>query len=189
MRITARRRRNGPRRPRDHPTTQWHHGRRRGALHRVQLEGEEGPCPRASDRATHPGADLERPTLFDTHRFHALFTTPALDTVTADQVHRRHAIIEQVHDDLKCSALAHLPSGRFTANAAWLVLAVIAFNLTRTAATITRPDLPTIRRKLITVPARIASSGRRITLHLPRAWPWEAAWTTLFSHALAPPQS
>ncbi|GAA0994051.1 hypothetical protein JOE66_000809 [Subtercola frigoramans] len=117
--------------------------------------------------------DLEHPTLFDTHRFHALFTTTALDTVTADQVHRRHAIIEQVNADLKHSALAHLPSGRFTANAAWLVLAVIAFNLTRTAPTITGPDLrsatTTTRRKLITIPARIASSGRRITLHLPRA--------------------
>jgi hypothetical protein len=136
---------------------------------------------------------LSQPTLFDTHRFHAFFTTTALDTVTADQVHRRHAIIEQVHADLKGSALAHLPSGRFTANAAWLVLAVIAFNLTRTAATITGSALQsattaTIRRKLITIPARVASSGRRITLHLPRAWPWEAAWTTLFSHALAPPQ-
>ncbi|RFA17628.1 IS1380 family transposase, partial [Subtercola boreus] len=29
--------------------------------------------------------DLEHPTLFDTHRFHAFFTTTALDTVTADQ--------------------------------------------------------------------------------------------------------
>jgi hypothetical protein len=37
---------------------------------------------------------------------------------------------------LKNSALAHLPSGLFTANAAWLVLAVIAFNLTRAAATL-----------------------------------------------------
>ena len=137
--------------------------------------------------------NLEHPTLFDTHRFHAFFTTTALDTVTADQVHRRHAIIEQVHADLKGSALAHLPSGRFTANAAWLVLAVIAFNLTRTAATITGPDLrsattATIRRKLITVPARVASSGRRIRLHLPHAWPWETAWTALFTHTTGPPQ-
>ena len=62
-----------------------------------------------------------------------------LNTVTADQVHRRHAIIEQVHADLKNSALAHLPSGVFTANAAWLVLAVIAFNLTRAAATLAAP--------------------------------------------------
>ena len=61
--------------------------------------------------------DLQHPTLFDTHRFHAFFTTPTLDTVIVDQVHRRHAIIEQVNADLKHSALAHLPSGRFAANA------------------------------------------------------------------------
>jgi hypothetical protein len=138
--------------------------------------------------------NLEHPTLFDTHRFHAFFTTSTLDTVTADQVHRRHAIIEQVNADLKGSALAHLPSGIFTANAAWLVLAVIAFNLTRAAATISGAALAkattaTIRRKLITTPARIASSGRRIRLHLPHAWPWETAWTALFTHALPPPRS
>ena len=134
-------------------------------------------------------------TLFDTWRFHAFFTTtdPAeLDTVTADKTHRGHAIIEQVHADLKSSALAHLPSGKFTANAAWLVLAVIAFNLTRTAATIADTDLAratttTIRRKLITVPARVASSARRVTLHLPTAWPWQTAWTRLFTHSCGPP--
>ena len=124
-------------------------------------------------------------SLFDTWRFHAFFTTTDADTVTADKTHRGHAIIEQVHADLKASALAHLPSGRFSANAAWLVLAVIAFNLTRAAATLTGPKLAkartaTIRRTLITVPARIASSARRLTLHLPRDWPWESAWNTLF---------
>ena len=127
-------------------------------------------------------------SLFDTWRFHAFFTTTDEDTVTADKIHRGHAIIEQVHADLKDSALAHLPSGRITANAAWLVLAVIAFNLTRAAATLTGPALAksrtgTIRRALISVPARIASSARRLTLHLPRDWPWETAWNTLF-HSL-----
>ncbi|XVX21110.1 IS1380 family transposase [Actinomycetota bacterium] len=134
-------------------------------------------------------------TLFDTWRFHAFFTTTDaadLDTVAADKTHRGHAIIEQVHADLKTSALAHLPSGKFTANAAWLVLAVIAFNLTRTAAAIAGSDLArattaTIRAKLITVPARVASSARRVTLHLPTAWPWEAAWTRLFTHGCGPP--
>ena len=126
-------------------------------------------------------------TLFDTWRFHAFFTTTDADTVTADKIHRGHAIIEQVHADLKNSALAHLPSGRFTANAAWLVLAVIAFNLTRAAATLTGPALAksrtaTVRRTLISVPARIASSARRLTLHLPRDWPWETAWNTLFDN-------
>ncbi len=38
----------------------------------------------------------------------------------------------------------------------------------------------TIRRTLISVPARIASSARRLTLHLPRNWPWETAWNALF---------
>jgi len=132
---------------------------------------------------THDG----QATLFDTWRFHAFFTTSDRDMITADKTHRGHAIIEQVHADLKASALAHLPSGRFTANAAWLVLAVIAFNLTRAAATMTGPKLAkarttTIRRTLITVPARIASSARRLTLHLPRDWPWESAWNTLFNN-------
>ena len=131
-------------------------------------------------------------TLFDTWRFHAFFTTSELDTVTADKTHRGHAVIEQVNADLKSSALAHLPSGVFTANAAWLVLAVMAFNLTRAAATITGPTLAkartaTIRRKLIMVPARIATSARRLRLHLPKDWPWETPWTVLYTHICGPP--
>jgi hypothetical protein len=115
-----------------------------------------------------------------------------LDTIAADKTHRHHAVIEQVHADLKNSALAHLPSGVFTANAAWLVLAVMAFNLTRAAGTLAAPDLAkattaTLRRKLITVPARVASSARRSTLHLPKSWPWEAAWTALFDRVCDPP--
>lgn len=142
-----------------------------------------------------PQARNGQETLFDTWRFHAFFTTtdPAVaGTVAADKTHRGHAIIEQVHADLKNSALAHLPSGKFTTNAAWLVLAVMAFNLTRAAATITGPGLAkattaTIRRKLIAVPARVASSARRVTLHLPTAWPWETAWSDLFDRACGPP--
>ena len=133
-------------------------------------------------------------TLFDVWRFHAFLTTadPAILDTVAVKTHCGHAIIEQVHADLKGSALAHLPSGVFTANAAWLVLAVIAFNLTRAAASLTEPDLvkattATIRRKLITVPARVATSARRMTLHLPYAWPWEAAWTALFDRVSDPP--
>jgi Transposase DDE domain group 1 len=128
-------------------------------------------------------------TLFDTWRFHAFFTTTdadTIDTVAADQTHRRHAIIENVHADLKASALAHLPSGVFNANAAWLVCAGMAFNLTRAAATLTRAaalakaTTATLRRKLVAVPARIATSARRIHLHLPSRWPWEAAWSALY---------
>jgi hypothetical protein len=110
-------------------------------------------------------------------------------------------VIEQVHADLKQSALAHLPSGKFNANAAWLVLAVVAFNLTRATTTLTGSGLAldwlwtgsglattaTIRRKLITVPARVATSARRVTLHLPAHWPWQAAWIDLSNQACGPP--
>jgi hypothetical protein len=64
--------------------------------------------------------------------------TPAeLDTVAADGIYRLHAIIEQVHADLKNSALAHMPSAHSCANAAWLVCTAMSFNLTRAAATLT----------------------------------------------------
>jgi hypothetical protein len=141
-----------------------------------------------------PPADPEQGSLFDVWRFHAFFTTTDLDTVTADRTHRGHAIIEQVFADLKGSALAHLPSGRFNANAAWLVLASIAFNLTRAAGTIAggkhaRATTATIRRHIVNVPARIATSARRITIHLPTAWPWKDAWQTIFDMALGPPRT
>ncbi len=94
-------------------------------------------------------SDNGQATLFDVWRFHAFFTTTDADTVTADKIHRGHAIIEQVHADLKDSALAHLPSARLNANAAWLVLAVMAFNLTRAAATLTGPGLAKSRTESI----------------------------------------
>ncbi|WP_159502528.1 IS1380 family transposase [Microbacterium sp. 18062] len=142
---------------------------------------------------------VEQPTLFDTYRHHAFFTTTdkeAMDTVVADKTHRGHAIIEQVHADLKNGPLAHLPSGVFAANSAWLVLAVIAFNLTRAAGVIAdqagrlaRATTATIRRTLIHIPARLARSARRVTLHLPKAWPWQNAFTRLFAITHTPPNA
>ncbi|MGP5733126.1 IS1380 family transposase [Arthrobacter rhombi] len=143
-----------------------------------------------------PKATDGQPTLFDAHRFHAFFTTVSMDamgTVVMDKTHRRHAVIEQVNADLKNSALAHLPSGHFGANSAWLAAAVMAYNLTRTAGVLAagrfrKARTATIRDKLVNVPARIASSARRIRLHLPEAWPWQQAWEKLFAAVHAPPQ-
>lgn len=105
---------------------------------------------------------------------------------------RRHAIIEQVIADLKGSALAHLPSGHFAANSAWLVLAAMAFNLNRAAGTLapnfhSKATTAAIRRQLISVAARITRSARRSTLRLPAAWPWATAWQQLFTAATGPP--
>jgi hypothetical protein len=130
--------------------------------------------------------------LFRVWRHHAVFTDSPLPMLQAEADHRRHAIIEQVIADLKNSALAHLPSGHFAANSAWLVLAAIAFNLTRAAGALTssfhaKATTATLRRQLINVAARITRSARRSTLRLPAAWPWAAAWQRLFTAATGPP--
>jgi hypothetical protein len=105
---------------------------------------------------------------------------------------RDHAIIEQVIADAAASALAHLPSGSFAANAAWAVLWAIAHNLTRAVGVLAgsfhaRATTATIRAHLITVPARLARSAHRITLHLPQHWPWQPAWASLHTRVHLPP--
>ena len=127
--------------------------------------------------------------LFSTWRYHAVFTDNPAPLVDAEVEHRAHAVVEQVIADLKNSALAHLPSGKFTANAAWLVAAAIAFNLTRAYGCLAggrfaKAETATIRARLINIPARTASSARRILLHLPRDWIWAQHWLNAWNHAL-----
>ena len=110
----------------------------------------------------------------------------------AESAHRAHAIVEQVIADLKNGPLAHLPSGSFTANSAWLVCASMAFNLTRSAGVLAsafhaKATTGTIRAQLINVPGRLARSARRLVLHLPTGWPWQPAWQQLSDAALGPP--
>ncbi|MGY2744147.1 hypothetical protein ACVWZ8_001264 [Arthrobacter sp. UYCu723] len=138
-----------------------------------------------------PKAVTGQETLFHTHRFHAFFTTVAadvLDTVKADKTHRAHAVIAQVHSDLRAGPLAHLPSGKFNANAAWLAAAAMAFNLTRAGGHFAKATTVTIRTKIINVAARTASSARRIRLHLPENWPWQDGWEKLFDTIFPPPK-
>jgi hypothetical protein len=130
--------------------------------------------------------------LFSVWRHHAVFTDSREAMLAAEATHRDHAIIEKVIAELKAGPLAHLPSSAFSANGAWLVLAAIAFNLTRAAGTLAsrfhaRATTATIRTQLIAVPARIARSARRLRLHLPQRWPWENAWRAMFTAAAGPP--
>src|SRR5829696_1368315 len=136
-----------------------------------------------------PGQD----GLFDVWRHHAVFVTSAFEMLQAESQHRGHAIIEQVIADAAGSALAHLPSGSFNANAAWAVLWAIAHNLTRAAGVLAgafhaRATTATIRAHLINVPARLARGARRLTLHLPQRWPWQPAWENLHTAIHQPPR-
>lgn len=116
--------------------------------------------------------------LFPDWRHFAFLTnrTEPLEVVEAE--HRRHAVVELAIRDLKDQALAHFPSGKFTANAAWTVIAALAHNLLRWTNVIGLPDTTvrvarTIRRRMLAVPGRLTRTARRTTLHLPARWPWE----------------
>ena len=131
--------------------------------------------------------------LFPAWRYHAVFTNSPFELVQAEEQHRDHAQVEQVFADLTDGPLAHLPSGSFPANAAWLACAAIAHNLLRAAGSLAslacaKARASTLRRDLIGVAARIARHGRgEITLHLPRDWHRETEWMNLFENACGPP--
>jgi hypothetical protein len=117
--------------------------------------------------------------LFATWRYHAFVTDRVGTMIELDQDHRRHAVCELAIRDLKAGAgLAHLPSGRFAANAAWLLAATLAHNLIRWTATLglgvreQQTVAKTLRRTLLHLPGRLTRSARQWRLHLPAGWPW-----------------
>jgi hypothetical protein len=117
--------------------------------------------------------------LFPTWRYHAFVTDRPGTATWLDADHRRHAVCELAIRDLKAGAgLAHLPSGRFAANAAWLLAATLAHNLLGWTASLglgsrdQQTVAKTLRRTLLALPGRLTRSARRPTLHLPAGWPW-----------------
>ena len=130
-----------------------------------------------------PGSQL---ALFATYSYHGFITDRDGATLAPEADHRRHAEIENAIRDLKYGVgLNHLPSGRFAANAAWLAVQVIAHNLARWTARLGLGQqvvtTKTLRRRFFSLAGRLTRSARRLTLHLPQRWPWEAQ----FSRALA----
>jgi hypothetical protein len=131
-----------------------------------------------------------QPALFPVFRYHAFITNRDGDAVSLDADHRCHALVELAIRDLKDGGLAHCPSGNFSANGAWAVLATIAHNLIRWVAKlgleISGPLVAkTIRRRFVALPGRITRSARRRQLHLPTKWPWAEQWTTCFERLCA----
>ena len=130
-----------------------------------------------------PGSQL---ALFATYSYHGFIADREGETLELEADHRRHAEIENAIRDLKYGVgLNHLPSGRFAANGAWLAVQVMAHNLARWTARIGLGEqivtTKTLRRRFFSLAGRLTRSARRLTLHLPKHWPWE----TQFSRALA----
>ena len=134
-----------------------------------------------------PGSQL---ALFARYSYHAFITDRDGETLELEADHRRHAEVENAIRDLKYGVgLNHMPSGRFAANGAWLAVQVMAHNLARWTARIGLGErtviTKTLRRRVFALVGRITRSARRLTLHLPRRWPWE----TQFSRGLGPAAS
>ena len=115
-----------------------------------------------------------------------------LEIVEAE--HRQHAVVELAIRDLKDQALAHFPSGKFYANAAWTVIAALAHNLLRWTHLLALSDQTirtarTLRRRLLTIPGRLTHHGRRSTLRMPARWPWAQNFLAALAQirALPPP--
>jgi hypothetical protein len=127
--------------------------------------------------------------LFPVWRYHPFFTNTDLPVAEADITHRQHAIIETVFADLIDGPLAHIPSGRFGANSAWVLCAAIAHNLLRAAGVLagerhTRARGSTLRRRIVNIPARLARPQHRPVLHLPTHWPWSKHWLALWHNTI-----
>jgi len=151
------------------------YGGRRLVVRRVHLHAQEG-----------------QEELFAYWRHFAFLTNRGEDMHTVDAEHRRHAEVELAIRDLKDQALAHFPSGRFAANAAWTVIACLAHNLLRWIGRLgleseTWRAARTIRRRLIALPGRLTRTARRWTLHLPARWPWRDAFVEALERIRALP--
>jgi hypothetical protein len=136
-----------------------------------------------------PGSQLALFTLYDHHPF---ITDRDGDMLALEADHRRHAEVENAIRDLKEGAgLAHLPSGRFAANGAWLAIAVMAHNLARWTTRIGLGEgvltTRTVRRRYLGLPGRLTRSARRVTLHLPARWPWAEAFRLMLARLRAIP--
>ena len=136
-----------------------------------------------------PGSQLALDVVFD---HHAILTNRHGKMLAIEADHRRHAVVELAIRDLKAGGLAHVPSGKFTANAAWLALAVLAHNLGRWTLKAAGPGwqdatTETLRTKLVSMPARLVHSARRLKLRAPTNWPWRDAFDTALARIAAIP--
>ena len=136
-----------------------------------------------------PGSQL---ALFATYSYHGFITDRDGETLELEAGHRRHAEIENAIRDLKYGVgLNHLPSGRFAANAAWLAVQVMAHNLARWTARLGLGEqvvtTKTMRRRFFSLAGRLTRSARRLTLHLPKHWPWAEQVTLALARLRALP--
>ncbi|WP_409497438.1 IS1380 family transposase [Amycolatopsis sp. cmx-11-12] len=141
----------------------------------------------------HPGAQL-RFTDTDGHRFTAFITdTQGGQLTDLETHHRSHARVE---DRIRCgknTGLRNLPCRGYTANKAWLELALTAADLLIWAQSLcftgelARCEPATFRYRICAIAAKLTRTARIPTLHLDRDWTWAHHLATAFTRLRAAP--
>ena len=141
----------------------------------------------------HPGAQLSFTDL-DGHRFQCFITDqPGDDLAALERAHRQHAEVEDRVKTLKATGGSHLPFHAFTANAAWLELALTAHDLTVWTQQLTLDgehkvcEPKRLRYRILHVAGQLTRHARTTTLHLPADWPWAGAIRRAFKRLDALP--
>lgn len=142
----------------------------------------------------HPGAQLSFSDA-NGYRFQVFLTNQQGRRIARlEQLHRGRAACE---DRIRCgkdTGLANLPFRNFDANAAWLELVLIAQDLLvwtqrllLTGTELARCEPKRLRYRLLHVAGRLTRHARRLSLHLPRDWPWRQALLQAFERLRALP--
>ena len=145
----------------------------------------------------HPGAQLSLFEERDGWRYQAFVTNTRVGQhAFLEARHRAHARVEDRIRHAKDSGLGRFPSREFTINQAWLILAMIAADLTAwtrllgcvgEAATLAPCEPKALRYRFLHVPARLTRGQRRRHLRIPESWPWAAAIVAVFANIAAIP--
>ena len=141
----------------------------------------------------HPGAQLSFSDV-DGHRFQCFITDQQDEDIAALEVlHRQHAEVEDRVKTLKATGAERLPFHSFTANAAWLELALIAHDVMVWTQGLTLEgehaicEPKRLRYRILHVAGQLTRHARRTTLHLPADWPWAGAILRAFKRLAALP--
>jgi hypothetical protein len=142
----------------------------------------------------HPGAQLSLFEERDGFRYQAIATNTARGQLAfLEARHRAHARVEDRIRHAKDSGLGRLPSREFAINTAWCTAVALAadliawLRLLALTGTLALAEPKALRYRLLHVPARLVSGGRRRHLRIPDSWPWANDLVQVFSRIAALP--
>lgn len=144
----------------------------------------------------HPGAQLSVLDCETGYRHTAFITDQQDGDIAALELrHRRRAKVEDAIRVAKETGMRRMPFAAFNHNQAWLEVSLLAQALLRWAARLcldgelALAEPKRMRQRLLHVAGRLVRSGRRVTLRLPRTWPWAEALVAAFARLRALPAS